>query len=169
MSALSVRIIAPIPGKSVVGIELPNKYMDTVNFRELIESDDYVDSQSPLTVVLGKDISGKPYIADLRSMPHLLVAGTTGSGKSVCINSIIASILFKTSPDIVKFVLIDPKMVELSMYEGIPHLAAPVVTDTRNAPNVLKNVVREMERRYQLLADKQYRNIESYNEISNEK
>jgi S-DNA-T family DNA segregation ATPase FtsK/SpoIIIE len=169
MSALSVRIIAPIPGKSVVGIELPNKYMDIVNFRELIEADEYINSQSPLTIALGKDISGKPYIADLRSMPHLLVAGTTGSGKSVCINSIIASILFKTTPDIVKFVLIDPKMVELSMYEGIPHLAAPVVTDTRNAPNVLKNVVREMERRYQLLADKQYRNIESYNEISEEK
>ena len=169
MSALSVRIIAPIPGRSVVGIELPNKIMDMVSFRELIETDEYLFSQSPLTIVLGKEISGKPYIADLRSMPHLLIAGTTGSGKSVCINSIIASILFKSAPEIVKFVLIDPKMVELSMYEGIPHLAAPVVTDARNAPNVLKNVVREMERRYQLLADKQFRNIESYNDISEEK
>ena len=169
MSALSVRIIAPIPGRSVVGIELPNKTMEMVNFRELIETDEYLSSQSPLTIVLGKEISGKPYIADLRSMPHLLIAGTTGSGKSVCINAIIASILFKSLPEIVKFVLIDPKMVELSMYEGIPHLAAPVVTDARNAPNVLKNVVREMERRYQLLADKQFRNIESYNSISEER
>jgi len=138
MSALSVRIIAPIPGRSVVGIELPNKIMDMVNFRELIETDEYLVSQSPLTIVLGKEISGKPYIADLKTMPHLLIAGTTGSGKSVCINSIIASILFKSAPEIVKFVMIDPKMVELSMYEGIPHLAAPVVTDARNAPNVLK-------------------------------
>jgi len=169
MSALSVRIIAPIPGRSVVGIELPNKIMDMVNFRELIETDEYLVSQSPLTIVLGKEISGKPYIADLKTMPHLLIAGTTGSGKSVCINSIIASILFKSAPEIVKFVMIDPKMVELSMYEGIPHLAAPVVTDARNAPNVLKNVVREMERRYQLLADKQFRNIESYNDISEDK
>lgn len=169
MSALSVRIIAPIPGRSVVGIELPNKTMEMVSFRELIETDEYLNSQSPLTIVLGKDISGKPYIADLRNMPHLLIAGTTGSGKSVCINAIIASILFKSSPEIVKFVLIDPKMVELSMYDGIPHLAAPVVTDARNAPNVLKNVVREMERRYQLLADKQFRNIESYNNISENK
>jgi S-DNA-T family DNA segregation ATPase FtsK/SpoIIIE len=169
MSALSVRIIAPIPGKSVVGIELPNKTMEMVNFRKLIETDVYLNSHSPLTIILGKEISGKPYIADLRSMPHLLIAGTTGSGKSVCINTIIASVLFKSSPEIVKFVLIDPKMVELSMYEGIPHLAAPVVTDARNAPNVLKNVVREMERRYQLLADKQFRNIESYNNVTEKK
>jgi S-DNA-T family DNA segregation ATPase FtsK/SpoIIIE len=163
MSALSVRIIAPIPGRSVIGIELPNKVMETVYFKELIETKEFVNINATLAVALGKEISGKSFICDLRDMPHLLIAGTTGSGKSVCVNSIILSIIYKSSPDLVKFILIDPKMVELSVYEGVPHLAAPVVTDARQAPSVLKNVVKEMEFRYQLLAEKQFRNIESYN------
>ncbi|MDY6820643.1 MAG: DNA translocase FtsK 4TM domain-containing protein [Deferribacterota bacterium] len=169
MSALSVRIIAPIPGKSVIGIELPNKIMETVAFSELIKTEKFINSNSPLTIALGKSVSGEPFIADLRNMPHLLIAGTTGSGKSVCINSIITSILFKSDPSLVKFIMVDPKMVELMVYDGIPHLAAPVVTDAKTAPNVLKNVVIEMERRYRILAEKQSRNIESYNAESSDK
>lgn len=165
MSAISVRIIAPIPGKSVVGIELPNAKRATVYLKELLSSEEFAKSKSPLTVVLGKDIAGKPYITDLTKMPHLLIAGTTGSGKSVAINGIITSILFKSSYEDVKFVMIDPKMVELSVYEGIPHLAAPVVVNPRKAANVLKNVVEEMEHRYALLADRKVRNIISYNQI----
>jgi S-DNA-T family DNA segregation ATPase FtsK/SpoIIIE len=166
MSAVSVRIIAPIPGKSVVGIELPNKKRATVYMKELISSTDFTKSASPLTIILGKDISGKPYISDLSKMPHLLIAGTTGSGKSVCINTIVCSILYKSSPENVKFVMIDPKMVELSSYEDIPHLAAPVVTDPKHAATVLKNVVAEMEQRYELLAEYKVRNIDSFNEIA---
>ncbi|KAA0257122.1 DNA translocase FtsK [Deferribacter autotrophicus] len=166
MSAVSVRIIAPIPGKSVVGIELPNDKRATVYLKELLASEQFVKSNSPLTIVLGKDISGKPYITDLTKMPHLLIAGTTGSGKSVSINGIICSILYKSSYEEVKFVMIDPKMVELSVYDGIPHLAAPVVVNPRKAANVLKNVVEEMEQRYALLAEKKVRNINSYNKIA---
>lgn len=166
MSAVSVRIIAPIPGKSVVGIELPNKKRATVYLKELISSSSFVKSSSPLTIILGKDISGKPYVSDLGKMPHLLIAGTTGSGKSVCINTIVCSILFKSSPDKVKFVMIDPKMVELSSYEDIPHLAAPVVTDPKHAATVLKNVVAEMENRYEILAENRVRNIDSFNELA---
>ncbi|MGA1847032.1 DNA translocase FtsK [Deferribacter abyssi] len=166
MSAVSVRIIAPIPGKSVVGIELPNDKRATVYLRELLVSEKFVKSNSPLTIVLGKDISGKPYITDLAKMPHLLIAGTTGSGKSVSINGIICSILYKSSYEEVKFVMIDPKMVELSVYDGIPHLAAPVVVNPRKAANVLKNVVEEMEHRYALLAEKKVRNIISYNKLA---
>lgn len=165
MSAVSVRIIAPIPGKSVVGIELPNKKRAAVSLKELIISSAFGKSQSFLTVILGKDISGKPYLTDLSKMPHLLIAGTTGSGKSVSINTIICSILYKSSPDMVKFVMIDPKMVELSSYEDIPHLAAPVVVDPRKASTVLKNVVMEMENRYSILAEYKVRNIDSYNEL----
>jgi len=163
MSALSVRIIAPIPGKSVVGIELPNKYRAMVSLSELMQSKEYTNSPSPLTFAMGKDISGKAYVSDLASMPHLLVAGTTGSGKSVAVNTLICSIIFKSSPDKVKFIMVDPKMVELSVYEDIPHLAAPVVTDPRKAANVLKNVVEEMENRYSALASLKVRNIDSYN------
>jgi len=166
MSAVSVRIIAPIPGKSVVGIELPNKKRATVYLKELINSSIFGKSSSPLTIILGKDISGKPYVSDLGKMPHLLIAGTTGSGKSVCINTIVCSILFKSSPDKVKFVMIDPKMVELSSYEDIPHLAAPVVTDPKHAATVLKNVVAEMENRYEILAEHKVRNIDSFNELA---
>ncbi|MGA1861734.1 DNA translocase FtsK 4TM domain-containing protein [Deferribacter thermophilus] len=165
MSAISVRIIAPIPGKSVVGIELPNAKRETVYLKELLSAEEFVKSKSPLTVVLGKDIAGKPYITDLTKMPHLLIAGTTGSGKSVAINGIITSILFKSSYEDVKFVMIDPKMVELSVYEGIPHLAAPVVVNPRKAANVLKNVVEEMEHRYSILAERKVRNIISYNQL----
>ncbi len=163
MSAVSVRIIAPIPGKSVVGIELPNKYRAMVSLSELLQSREYNVSASPLAFAMGKDIAGKAYVSDLAAMPHLLVAGTTGSGKSVAVNTLICSIIFKSSPDKVKFVMVDPKMVELSIYDDIPHLAAPVVTDPRKAANVLRNVVEEMENRYSALASLKVRNIDSYN------
>lgn len=165
MSALSIRIIAPIPGKNAVGIEIPNKNRQSVSIKELLQTSEFKNSKSPLTVALGKDVIGKPYMSDIRKMPHLLVAGTTGSGKSVGINTMICSILYKSSPDEVKFIMIDPKMVELSIYDGIPHLMAPVVTDTRLAASVLKNVVAEMTRRYTLLAEKKVRNLDGYNEI----
>lgn len=165
MSALSIRIIAPIPGKNAVGIEIPNKNRQSVSIKELLQTTEFKNSKSPLTVALGKDVIGKPYMSDIRKMPHLLVAGTTGSGKSVGINTMICSILYKSSPDEVKFIMIDPKMVELSIYDGIPHLMAPVVTDTRLAASVLKNVVAEMTRRYTLLAEKKVRNLDGYNEI----
>lgn len=166
MSAISIRIIAPIPGKAAVGIEVPNADRAMVSMRELLETKEFKEERSPLAVALGKDISGRPYYNDLRKMPHLLVAGTTGSGKSVCVNTIICSILYKSSPDAVKFVMIDPKMVELSVYEGIPHLMAPVVTDPRKASLVLQNVVKEMEQRYALMASCKVRSIDSYNEMA---
>ncbi len=165
MSALSVRIIAPIPGKSVVGIELPNKKRSTVYIKELITSKEFKESNANLAIILGKDIAGRPYITDLTKMPHLLIAGTTGSGKSVAVNTIICSLLYKCPPEYVKFALIDPKMVELNVYEGIPHLAAPVVVDPQKASKLLKNVVTEMESRYATLAEHKVRNIESYNKI----
>ncbi len=165
VSALSIRIIAPIPGKNAVGIEIPNKNRQAVSIKELLRTPEFKNSSSPLTVALGKDVVGKPYMSDIKKMPHLLVAGTTGSGKSVGINTMICSILYKASPDEVKFIMIDPKMVELSIYDGIPHLMAPVVTDTRLASSVLKNVVAEMTRRYTLLAEKKVRNLDGYNEI----
>jgi len=163
MSAVSIRIIAPIPGKGVVGIELPNEDRETVSMREILSTQEFKKSKSSLTVTLGKDIAGRPYVTDLAKMPHLLVAGTTGSGKSVSVNTMIASILYKSDPDKVKFVMIDPKMVELSVYDGIPHLAAPVVIDPRKAANLLRNVVEEMEDRYSLLAALKVRSIDSYN------
>lgn len=169
MSAISIRIIAPIPGKAAVGIEIPNEQRVNVKLRELLETAEFKKNDSPLAVALGKDISGKPYFTDLRSMPHMLVAGTTGSGKSVCINTIICSILYKSSPDAVKFVMIDPKMVELNIYNGIPHLAAPVVTDPRKASAVLANVVKEMEDRYRLLSECNVRNIDSYSKLLDER
>ena len=165
MSALSIRIIAPIPGKNAVGIEIPNKNRQSVSIKELLQTSEFKNSKSPLTVALGKDVIGRPYMSDIRKMPHLLVAGTTGSGKSVGINTMICSILYKSSPDEVKFIMIETKMVELSIYDGIPHLMAPVVTDTRLAASVLKNVVAEMTRRYTLLAEKKVRNLDGYNEI----
>ena len=163
MSALSVRIIAPIPGKSVVGIELPNRKRATVFLKEILTSKEFTENKSPLTIAMGKDISGKAYVNDLGRMPHLLIAGTTGSGKSVAVNTMIASIIYNASPDLVKFVMIDPKMVELSIYEDIPHLAAPVVVDPKKAAGVLRNVVEEMENRYSALASLKVRIIDSYN------
>lgn len=169
MSALSIRIIAPIPGKNAVGIEIPNKNRAGVYIKELLQTKEFKESKSPLTVALGKDSAGRPYMSDVCKMPHLLVAGTTGSGKSVGINTMICSILYKASPDEVKFIMIDPKMVELSVYDNIPHLLAPVVTDTRLASSVLKNVVAEMTRRYEILKENKARNIDGFNKIMIEK
>lgn len=164
LSESSIRI-APINERGVVGFEIPNKDREIVALREIIESDEFQSSKSPLSIAIGKTSYGDPLVVDLASMPHLLIAGTTGSGKSVAVNTIISSIIYKSSPDVVKFIMIDPKSVELSVYENIPHLAAPVITDTSLAPNVLKNVIAEMERRYQLLQEFQVRHIQSYNEI----
>ncbi|MEJ8548323.1 FtsK/SpoIIIE family DNA translocase [Brevibacillus borstelensis] len=164
LAAKDIRIEAPIPGKSAIGIEIPNSEVAVVSLREVLESASYQDASAKLTVALGRDISGEPIVADLTKMPHLLVAGATGSGKSVCINGLIMSILFKASPDEVKLMMVDPKMVELNVYNGIPHLLAPVVTDPRRASVALKKVVAEMERRYNLFAKTGSRNIEMYNQ-----
>lgn len=164
LSALSIRIVAPIPGKSVVGIEVPNTNRETVFLKEIIDSDPFRVSKSKLSFGLGKDIAGEPSIVDLGRMPHLLVAGSTGSGKSVFINSMICSVLFKATPEEVRFLMIDPKMLELSNYEGIPHLLLPVVTNPKKAAIALKWLVDEMERRYNVLAEKGVRNIEHYHQ-----
>jgi S-DNA-T family DNA segregation ATPase FtsK/SpoIIIE len=166
LAAKDIRIEAPIPGKSAIGIEVPNSEVAVVSLREVLESPQYQDAPGKLTVALGRDISGEPIVADLSKMPHLLVAGATGSGKSVCINGLIMSILFKAKPDEVKLMMVDPKMVELNVYNGIPHLLAPVVTDPRRASVALKKVVAEMERRYTLFAKTGSRNIEMYNQQS---
>ncbi|HZX66835.1 MAG TPA: DNA translocase FtsK 4TM domain-containing protein [Myxococcales bacterium] len=163
MEAMRVRIVAPIPGKGVVGIEIPNKERQLVVLRELCEQEAFQKSQSKLAMCLGKDIEGMPYIADLGRMPHLLIAGTTGSGKSVAVNSMIVSMLLRATPEEVRFLMVDPKMLELSVYEGIPHLLLPVVTDAKKAAMALRWAVEEMERRYQLLAECGVRNIASYN------
>ncbi len=165
LAAKDIRIEAPIPGKSAIGIEVPNTEVAVVTLREVLESARYQDASAKLTVALGRDISGEPIVADLAKMPHLLVAGATGSGKSVCINALIMSILFKAKPHEVKLMMIDPKMVELNVYNGIPHLLAPVVTDPRRASVALKKVVAEMERRYNLFAQYGSRNIEMYNQL----
>jgi DNA segregation ATPase FtsK/SpoIIIE, S-DNA-T family len=164
LSALSIRIVAPIPGKAVVGIEVPNTNRETVYFKEIIDSDNFRTFKSKLSFGLGKDISGQPFVVDLARMPHLLVAGSTGSGKSVSINAMICSILFKATPEEVRFLMIDPKMLELSDYEGIPHLLLPVVTNPKKAAVALKWLVDEMERRYTVLAEKGVRNIEHYHQ-----
>ena len=163
LASADVRIEAPIPGKSVVGIEVPNKEIAMVHFREVLETPEYQGATSKLALCLGKDITGTPVIADLTRMPHLLIAGATGSGKSVCINTLIHSILFKARPDEVKFLLVDPKMVELANYNGIPHLIAPVVTDPRKAAGALKWIVTEMETRYELFAAAGVRDVVRYN------
>ena len=164
LSAVSIRIVAPIPGKSVVGIEIPNPIRETVYLREIIDSDPFRSSRSKLSFGLGKDISGDPFVVNLARMPHLLVAGSTGSGKSVSINSMICSILFKATPDDVRFLMIDPKMLELSDYDGIPHLLHPVVTNPKKAAIALRWLVEEMERRYTVLAEEGVRNIEHYHQ-----
>lgn len=163
LASADVRIEAPIPGKSVVGIEVPNKEIAMVHFREVLETPEFQRAQSKLALCLGKDITGNPVIADLTRMPHLLIAGATGSGKSVCINALIHSILFKARPDEVKFLLVDPKRVELANYNGIPHLIAPVVTDPKKAAGALKWIVTEMETRYELFAAAGVRDIVRYN------
>ncbi|MPL60603.1 DNA translocase SpoIIIE [bioreactor metagenome] len=165
LASTGVRIEAPIPGKAAIGIEVPNKEVSGVHLREVLESDYFQRASSHLIVGLGKDIAGQPIFADLAKMPHLLVAGATGSGKSVCINTLITSILFKASPDDVKFILIDPKVVELSNYNGIPHLMTPVVTDAKKAASALNWAVQEMERRYAVFAANGVRDIARYNEI----
>ncbi|MBP2642224.1 MAG: translocase FtsK [Firmicutes bacterium] len=166
MAASGVRIEAPIPGKAAVGIEVPNKEVASVPLRDVLESAEFQKAASRLTVALGKDISGQAIVADLSKMPHLLVAGATGSGKSVCVNTLIVSILFKARPDEVKFMLIDPKVVELSNYNGVPHLLTPVVTDCKKAASSLRWAVQEMERRYALFASTGVRDISRYNENS---
>lgn len=164
LSAYSVRIEAPIPGKSVVGIEVSNPVRETVYLKEILASDAFMESPSKLTLALGKDIQGRPFVIDLTKMPHLLVAGSTGSGKSVSMNCMIVSVLFRATPDEVKFLLIDPKMLEMSAYEDIPHLLLPVVTDPKEASSALRWVVREMEERYSLMASKGTKHIERYNQ-----
>ncbi len=163
LSVISVRVVEVIPGKSVVGIEIPNEDREIVNFREVLSSRAFEESKSPLTLALGHDISGQPVVADLAKMPHLLVAGTTGSGKSVGVNSMLLSLLFKSGPADVRLILVDPKMLELSVYDGIPHLLTPVITDMKDAANGLRWCVAEMERRYKLMASLGVRNLSGYN------
>ena len=164
LSAETIRIQAPIPGKDVVGIEIPNETVDTIYLRELLDDKLFKEASSPLTIVLGKDIVGKPFITDLKKLPHLLIAGTTGSGKSVGINAMILSLLYKNSPDQLRLLMIDPKMLEFSTYNDIPHLLTPVITKPKQAIVALNNMVAEMERRYELMAETRTKNIENYNE-----
>ena len=164
LSAETIRIQAPIPGKDVVGIEIPNDSVDTIYLRELLDSKLFKEASSPLTIALGKDIVGKPFITDLKKLPHLLIAGTTGSGKSVGINAMILSLLYKNSPDQLRLLMIDPKMLEFSIYNDIPHLLTPVITKPKQAIVALNNMVLEMERRYELMSETRTKNIENYNE-----
>jgi DNA segregation ATPase FtsK/SpoIIIE, S-DNA-T family len=163
LSTISVRVVEVIPGKSVMGLEIPNEKREIVTLGEIIRSKAYEDVASPLALALGKDISGLPMVADLARMPHLLIAGTTGSGKSVAINAMVLSLLYKSTAEHVRLIMIDPKMLELSVYEGIPHLLSPVVTDMKQAANALRWCVAEMERRFQLMAALGVRNIAGYN------
>ena len=163
LKATSLRIVAPIPGKSVVGIEVPNLARETVSMKEVVMSEIFTKARSKLTLALGKDIFGAPATADLKTMPHLLVAGATGAGKSVGLNTMLLSILFSARPSEVKLLLIDPKMLEFSAYDGIPHLLRPVITDAKSAARGLGWVVAEMERRYKLLSEAGVRNIDAYN------
>jgi len=164
LSAETIRIQAPIPGRDVVGIEIPNEEPSTIYLREILESDIFKKSKSPLTVALGKDIVGKPFVTDLKKLPHLLIAGTTGSGKSVGINAMLLSLLYRNDPDRLKLVLIDPKMLEFSIYNDIPHLLTPVIIEPKKAILVLENMVKEMESRYKLMAKARVKNIDNYNE-----
>ena len=163
LSAISVRVVEVIPGKTTVGLEIPNEQREIVRLSETLKSSEFADAKSPLTLALGKDISGEPAIADLAKMPHLLVAGTTGAGKSVALNAMILSLLYNATPKDVRLILIDPKMLELSVYDGIPHLLAPVVTDMREAANALRWCVAEMDQRYRLMAQLKVRNISGFN------
>ena len=164
LRARSIRIQAPIPGKDVVGIEVPNEETQTIYLREILESEVFRNSKSPLTIALGKDIVGNAFVTDLKKLPHLLIAGTTGSGKSVGINAMLLSLLYRNSPKTLRLMMIDPKMLEFSIYNDIPHLLTPVITDPKKAVNALSNMVAEMERRYRLMAEAKTKNIENYNE-----
>ncbi|MCK5486643.1 MAG: DUF87 domain-containing protein, partial [Desulfobacterales bacterium] len=163
MRAISIRIVAPIPGKAAIGIEVPNTNRQMVRFKEVIASSAFEKSKSKLTLCLGKDIVGNPVVAELEKMPHLLIAGATGTGKSVALNAMICSLLYKSKPDEVKIIMIDPKRIELSNYDGIPHLITPVVTNPKKATHALFWALREMERRYELLSEMGARNIKQYN------
>ena len=169
LAAPGIRIEAPIPGKSAVGIEVPNSKILSVGLRSLLSSSAFRRLNSPLAFALGEDISGAPVVAKLMDMPHLLIAGSTGSGKSVCLNCIIMSLLYNSVPDQLKLVFIDPKMVELTVYNGIPHLMCPVVTDPKRAAVVLRWMVNEMEKRYRLFAEKGVRDISRYNQVAQER
>lgn len=164
LKAKTIRIQAPIPGKDVVGIEVPNESIETIYLKEVLESDIFAQASSPLTIALGKDIVGNPFVTDLKKLPHLLIAGTTGSGKSVGINSMLLSLLYRNSPDTLKLLMIDPKMLEFSIYNDIPHLLTPVITKPKQAIIALSNTVNEMERRYQIMSQSKTKNIENYNE-----
>lgn len=163
LKAMSVRILAPVPGKGCVGIEVPNKKPLSVCIRDILESEDWANYKAEIPIALGKEVSGRPLMADLTRMPHLLIAGSTGSGKTVCINSVIASLLYHSSPEDLRFVMVDPKIVEMQVYNDLPHMLIPVVTDPKKVPGALKYLLREMERRYQLFATKGVRNIAGYN------
>jgi S-DNA-T family DNA segregation ATPase FtsK/SpoIIIE len=163
MRAQSVRILAPIPGKAAVGVEVPNQHPTPVGMRELLESEDWAGAKAELPIALGKDVSGQPLISDLAKMPHLLIAGATGSGKSVCINSIVASILYSKSPRDVRLIMVDPKVVELKIFNALPHMFIPVVTEPKKVPAALKWLLSEMEQRYQIFAKVNVRNIVGFN------
>lgn len=163
LKALSVRILAPVPGKGCVGIEVPNKKPQSVYIRDILESEDWANTKAEIPIALGKEVSGKPMIADLTKMPHLLIAGSTGSGKTVCINSIITSLLYHSSPEDIRFVMVDPKIVEMQVYNTLPHMLVPVVTDPKKVPNALKYLLNEMEKRYHTFAKVGVRNIAGYN------
>lgn len=164
LKAKTIRIQAPVPGKDVVGIEVPNQKIETIYLKEILESDIFQKSSSPLTIALGKDIVGNAFVTDLKKLPHLLIAGTTGSGKSVGINAMLLSLLYRNSPDTLRFLMIDPKMLEFSIYNDIPHLLTPVITKPKQAIVALANMVNEMERRYQIMSHSKTKNIENYNE-----
>jgi S-DNA-T family DNA segregation ATPase FtsK/SpoIIIE len=164
LKAETIRIQAPVPGKDVVGIEIPNKHIETIYLKEILDSDIFKKSSSPLTIALGKDIVGNPFVTDLKKLPHLLIAGTTGSGKSVGINAMLLSLLYRNSPDTLRLLMIDPKMLEFSIYNDIPHLLTPVITQPKQAIVALSNMVTEMERRYKLMSHTRAKNIEGYNE-----
>ena len=164
LKAQTIRIQAPIPGKDVVGIEVPNQNLETIYLKEILESEIFKNASSPLTMALGKDIVGAPFVTDLKKLPHLLIAGTTGSGKSVGINAMLLSLLYRNSPQTLRLMMIDPKMLEFSIYNDIPHLLTPVITEAKKAITALSNMVAEMERRYKIMSQTRTKNIESYNE-----